>query len=188
MITEVFLPDDNLADFISGYFLIEVDSYDDFIPLKKFESGVSLGICLGKPFEFGLKSEGISYDRIKFQYFEHPMLFTKYDSQNELVVRGNVRLLFVIFTPFGMNLLFNQQNPQFDERIVPLSRLGLPLFNLRAKRKLRYNQDNVEGVKLIDDEFRRFYRQENNPKRSDDFISPSIYPFFPEEKKESDKS
>ncbi|GHB28716.1 hypothetical protein [Mongoliitalea lutea] len=116
------------------------------------------------------------------------MLFTQYDSQSQLVVRGQVRLLFVIFTPFGINLLLNQQNPQFEERIIPLSRLGLPLFNLVTKRKLRFNQDTEEGVKVVDDEFRRFYLKENNLKRSNSFISPSVFPFFPGESSESEVS
>lgn len=188
MHSEVFLPHNNLADFISGYFFIEVDASDEFIPLKKFESGMSLGICLGKPFDFSLINEFEKDKKQKILNFEHPLLFTQYDSQSQLVVRGQVRLLFVIFTPFGINLLLNQQNPQFEERIIPLSRLGLPLFNLVTKRKLRFNQDTEEWVQVVDDEFRRFYLKENNLKRSNNFISPSVFPFFPGESSESEVS
>ncbi|MGY6523232.1 MAG: hypothetical protein ACXIUD_15985 [Mongoliitalea sp.] len=185
MHTEVFLPHNNLADFVSGYFFIEVNAGDKLIPLKKFESGMSLGICLGKPFEFTLLDEDDTSKNPKIHSFEHPLIFTQYDSQTQLKVRGQVRLLFVIFTPFGMNLLLNQQNPQFEERIIPLSKLGLPLFNLVTKRKLRFNQNTEDGVQIVDDEFRRFYLKEKNLKRSDSFISPSVFPFFPGESTES---
>lgn len=179
MRTEVFLPHNSLTDFISGYFFSEVDTQEDLLELKKFESGISLGVSLGKPFEFVLHETGKNCNELKLKLFDHPLLFTEYDTRSRLLVKGQLRLVFIVFTPFGVNLLINQQNPQFDEPFIPLSRLGLPLFNLLAKRKLRFNQNTPEGIRLIDDELRRFYLKESNLKKSNDFISPSIYPFYP---------
>lgn len=159
MYTDILLPTTKLSSFVSGYFLINAEEETKEISLMTYESGVSLAVPLGKPFDFYIgKSQNLDED-ISFKSFDKPFLFWDAKSVDCLSVNGDVRLVLVFFTELGLQLLLNEKNPNYEEAVFPISRLGIPIFNLIVKRKLRLNQENQAGVQIIEEELLRFFNK-----------------------------
>jgi hypothetical protein len=180
MYTDVLLPNTKLSSFVSGYFLINAEEEIKEISLISYESGVSLAVPLGKPFDFFIGKSQDLEEGIPFKSFDKPFLFWDAKSVECLSVNGDVRLVFVFFTELGLQLLLNEKNPNYEEAVFPISRLGIPIFNLIVKRKLRLNQDNQAGVQIIEEELLRFFNkfQENEKQQSEIDLDADL-PFIP---------
>jgi len=177
---EIFLPPNDLADFISGYVLIDEYSADP-VEIKSFESSLSLGVNLGKPFDFSFGPQVEGSGETPWQAFDKPFLFADYANKNSFLAKGQIRLVFIVFTPYGLYTILNDRHPVFEEPIFPLSRLGVPIFNLIVKRKLRLVHSNEEGLKIIEEELRRFFLKHTSENGSQDdnseFVTKKIHLF-----------
>ncbi|PRY90838.1 hypothetical protein [Mongoliibacter ruber] len=163
---EVLLPSEALGEYISGYFLVNTE-YENGDEIKIFESGTSLGIALGKPFEFYLEKEN-SGD-INFECFDKIFVFNHAGKNTSFIVKGKVRLVFILLTQTGLEYLSNGARIGFPSDFFPLSRLGVPIFNLIVKRKLRFCQDTSEGVKVIEQELCRYFLKLREMPDEDEF-------------------
>ncbi|RZS97472.1 hypothetical protein [Cecembia calidifontis] len=159
MQSEVILPSNKLASFVSGYFLVDIDNRDEEISLRTYESGPSLGIPLGKPFLYYAGRALDEFEEVPFEIFDKPLLFWDSKSIECLSVKGNARVLFIVFTDLGLEILLNEKKPDYKDPIFPLSRLGVPIFNLIVRRKLRLNRDDQSALQLVEQELIRFFRR-----------------------------
>ena len=135
MKTEVILPTSKLSAFVSNYFFVEAAN----------EEKISMRSC--------------EFEEVSFSSFDKPIMFWDSKSIDYLNVRKNTRLVFVKFTNFGLEVFLHEKNPQFHEAVFPLNALGLPVFGLTVKRKLRFNQDNNAGIRIIEEELLRFFQK-----------------------------
>jgi hypothetical protein len=156
---EVLLPTDALAEYISGYFLVEND-FEGNEEIKIMENGTSLGIGIGKPFEFTFQKEDEELG--EFEKYDKIYVFNNIGKTSPLYVKGKVVLFFVVLTPLGYKYLSNGARMNFPDDFFPLSRLGVPAFNLIIKRKLRFCQDTMEGIKVIEKELCRYFLKLKN--------------------------
>lgn len=177
---EIFLPPNDLADFVSGYVVIDEYSPDE-VEIKSFETSLSLGVNLGKPFEFCWGPQNVGCEEMAWQAFDKPYLFADYANKNSFMAKGQIRLVFIVFTPYGLYTLLNDRHPVFEEPIFPLSRLGVPIFNLIVKRKLRFVHSNEEGLKIIEEELRRFFlkhtSENSDQENNNEFVTKKIHIF-----------
>ncbi|MDX5477365.1 hypothetical protein [Fontibacter flavus] len=181
MPTEAILPNTELSSFVNGYFLIDIENSDDEIPIRTYESGISLGIPFGKPFKFHIgEPELDEKDNPIYHDFDKPFLFYNVTGEDTFWVKGDARMIFVVFTELGLQLFLNDKNPKYEEHLFPLSRLGIPIFNLMVKRKLRYNQDNHSGIQIIEDELKRFFKKFHmEESHEEEFDLDTDFPFVP---------
>jgi hypothetical protein len=180
MKTEVILPATRLASFVSGYFLINIEKGEEEVSLRPYESGVSLGVPLGKPFPCYAGPCHGEFDKVSFTSFDKPLMFWDSKSIDCFSVKGNARLVFIIFTSLGLKVLLNERNPQYQEAIFPLNRIGVPAFGLIVKRKLRLNQDNVSGISIIEEELLRFFqRHQIEESHQAEIDMDTEFPFIP---------
>ncbi|EKB47516.1 hypothetical protein [Cecembia lonarensis] len=159
MQTEVVLPTTLLSSFVSGYFSVNVEKGDEDISLRPYESGVSLGIPLGKPFYYYAGPCYGEFEEVPFSIFDKPLMFWDSKSIDCFSVKGNAKVVFIIFTDLGLQLLLHERNPGFREMIFPFSRLGIPAFGLIVKRKLRFCNGQAAGIKIIEEELLRFFQR-----------------------------
>jgi len=159
MQTEVVLPTTKLSSFVSGYFLVNVEKREEDISLRPYESGVSLGIPLGKPFYYYAGPCYGEFEEVPFSIFDKPLMFWDSKAIDCFSVKGNAKVVFIIFTDLGLQFLLHERNPDFREAIIPFSRLGLPAFGLIVKRKLRFCTDHASGLKVIEEELLRFFQR-----------------------------
>jgi hypothetical protein len=179
MYTDILLPTTKLSSFVSGYFLINAEEEIKEISLMTYESGVSLAVPLGKPFDFFVGKTDLLDEDVPFKSFDKPFLFWDAKSVDCLSVKGDVRLVFVFFTELGLQLLLNEKNPSYEEAVFPISRLGIPIFNLIVKRKLRLNQDNQIGIQIIEEELLRFFKKfQENETQEKEIDLDSDFPFM----------
>lgn len=151
---EVLLPTEALTEYISGYFLVEND-FESKSEVKIFESGTSLGIVVGRPFEFAFQKVGEEPEEMGL--YDKIFVFNNIGKENTLIVKGKVVLVFIVLTPIGLQYLGNGARVNFPGEFFPLSRLGIPVFNLIVKRKLRFCQETQEGIKVIEQELCRYF-------------------------------
>ncbi|WP_291783960.1 hypothetical protein [Cecembia sp.] len=158
MKTEVILPTSKLSAFVSNYFFVEAAN-EEKISMRSCEFEVALGLPLGKPFFYYAGPALGEFEEVSFSSFDKPIMFWDSKSIDYLNVRKNTRLVFVKFTNFGLEVFLHEKNPQFHEAVFPLNALGLPVFGLTVKRKLRFNQDNNAGIRIIEEELLRFFQK-----------------------------
>lgn len=151
---EVLLPSEALAEYISGYFLVNND-YENGNEVKIFESGTSLGISIGKPFGFYFGEK--KGEDFKYIHYDKIYVFNNAGKKASFIVKGKICLVFVVLTQTGLQYLSNGARIAFPGDFFPLSRLGIPIFNLITKRKLRFCQNTSEGVKVIEKELCRYF-------------------------------
>lgn len=180
MYTDVLLPTTKLSSFVSGYFLVNAEDENHEITLRTYESGVSLAVPLGKPFDFFVGNNHAEEEEVTFKSFDKPYLFWNAKSVECFSVKGDARIVFIVFTDHGLQLFLNEKNPSYEEPVFPISRLGIPIFNLIVKRKLRFNQDDKAGLQIIEEELLRFFNkfQENESHQSEIDLDTE-FPFIP---------
>lgn len=159
MHSEVILPSTKLTSFVSGYFLVDIDNRNEEISLRTYESGVSLAVPLGKPFLYYAGKEHDEFEEVPFGVFDKPLLFWDIKAIKCFSVKGNARVLFIVFTDLGLEILLNERHPDYQDPIFPLSRLGVPIFNLVVRRKLRLNRDDQAAFQLVEEELLRFFKR-----------------------------
>ncbi|MFD2201161.1 hypothetical protein [Shivajiella indica] len=180
MYTDVLLPNTKLSSFVSGYFLVNAEDENHEIVVKTYESGVSLAVPLGKPFEFFVGKSHLEEEEVTFKSFDKPYLFWDAKSVECFSVKGDARIVFIVLTEQGLQLLLNEKNPNYDEPVFPISRLGVPIFNLVVKRKLRFNQDDQAGLQIIEEELLRFFKKfEMDESHQSEIDLDTDFPFIP---------
>ncbi|WP_291783962.1 hypothetical protein, partial [Cecembia sp.] len=140
---DFILPEDSLTEYVTGYLLFD-GNCEDALEIGTFENSCSLGIPLGKPFDFFLGGKSLEDESTFVDLFDKPYFFISHENLTSIWVSGKVRLVFVIFTEKGLKGVLRQKKKDFNQYIFPLSRIGLPMFNLMIKRELRFNEDNVK--------------------------------------------
>jgi hypothetical protein len=160
MFSETLLPSESLSPFVSGYYIVTVENQEGEISICPFQSGVSIGVPLGKPFHFYAGKNHGEFEEVSFSPFDKPMIFWDSKSLECFSVKGNARIVFIAFTPSGLEVLLGEKNVFYSEMIFPLGSLGIPIFNLATKRKIRFNQDNESAIKLIECELLRFFHKQ----------------------------
>jgi hypothetical protein len=155
---DFILPSDGLVEFITGYLLFDGESAKP-VEIQTFENSYSLGIPLGKPFDLYLGGKSLEDESTFVDIFDKPYFFISYEQLTSIWISGNIRLVFVIFTEKGWKGIMQQKKKDFNQHIFPLSRIGLPMFNLILKRELRFNEDNLKGIELIEKELQHFFRR-----------------------------
>lgn len=151
---EVLLPSEALSEYVSGYFLVEKND-DNGDEVKIHESGISLGIGIGKPFDFSFGDE--ESENLEFTSFDKIFIFNDVGKKASFMVKGRVCLIFIVLTHTGLQYLSNGARINFPSDFFPLSKLGVPIFNLIVKRKLRFCQNTTDGVKIIEQELCRYF-------------------------------
>lgn len=159
MFSEIVLPSSELADFVKGYYLVNVENNDEEACLNTFETGISLGVPLGRPFFYYAGKTLDEFEEVPYKIFDKPLLFWDSKSIECFSVLGNARAVFIVLTDLGIEMFLNERQLVCSEPVFPINRIGIPIFNLIVKRKLRLNHDNFEGIKIIEDELIRFFKR-----------------------------
>ncbi|EKB47515.1 hypothetical protein [Cecembia lonarensis] len=155
---DFILPSDGLVEFVTGYLLFEGDCSKP-VEIQTFENSYSLGIPLGKPFDLYLGGKSLEDESTFVDIFDKPYFFISHEQLTSIWISGNIRLVFVIFTEKGWKGVMQQKKKDFNQHIFPLSRIGVPMFNLMLKRELRFNEDNVKGIEIIENELEQFFKR-----------------------------
>jgi hypothetical protein len=172
---DFILPEDSLSEYVTGYLLFDGNS-EEAVEIETFENSCSLGIPLGKPFDFFLGGKSLDDESTFVDLFDKPYFFIAHENLTSIWVSGKVRLVFVIFTEKGIRGVLQQKRKDFNQYIFPLSRIGVPMFNLMIKRELRFNEDNAKGIEIIENELQIFFKKVKIHE-SDDHKEETDFPF-----------
>lgn len=155
---DFILPEDSLSEYVTGYLLFDGNA-EEALEIETFENSCSLGIPLGKPFDFFLGGKSLDDESTFVDIFDKPYFFIAHENLTSIWVMGKVRLIFVIFTEKGFKGILQHKRKDFNQYIFPLSRIGVPMFNLMIKRELRFNEDNLKGIDIIESELQKFFKK-----------------------------
>lgn len=166
---DFIFPSESLTEFVTGYLLFEGEC-NQATKIETLENSSALGLPIGKPFDFFLGGKSIEDESTFIDIFDKPYLFVSHAHFTSLWVSGKIKLVFVVLTEKGQATILNKRKAEFNQSIIPLSRIGVPIFNLMVKRELRFADSIDKGVDIIENELHRFFKVKKSvyfPEKSD---------------------
>ncbi|WP_146140058.1 hypothetical protein [Cecembia rubra] len=124
-----------------------------------YENSLCIGVPLGKPFDLYLGGNDLNDESIYIESFDKPYVINALEGVHHIWVSGNISLVIPVFTAKGTEILLQNFVIHPNQNIYPLSRNGLPIFNLLVRKQLRGIQSDQEGLEIVDKELARFFKK-----------------------------
>ncbi|RZS97475.1 hypothetical protein [Cecembia calidifontis] len=173
---DFLLASSTLSEFITG-FLHFKGEFESPVQIPMYENSLCIGIPLGKPFDLYLGGNNLEEESIYIESFDKPYVINAQEGIHHIWVSGKISLVIPVFTTKGTDILLQNFVLHPNQNIYPLSRNGLPIFNLLVRKQLRAIQNDQEGLEIVEKEFARFFKKHSCEERvksgnnnSEDFI------------------
>jgi len=154
---DFLLASPSLNEFVIG-FLHFKGNYEQPVQIPMYENSLCIGIPLGKPFDLYLGGNKLEEESIYIESFDKPYVINALEGIHHIWVSGNISLVVPVFTAKGTDILLQNFVIHPNQNIYPLSRNGLPIFNLLIRKQLLAIRNDQEGMELLEKELVRFFK------------------------------
>lgn len=142
MESRFFDPSIKLSPYIIGYVY-----WDDEVSVKKeilftVKGTASLGLPLDRSFRCAVKGQKLKSNCLSLFQPIVPVLYGQMTSYGKVIVEGNVKLIFVIFTALGLNIFLKDDASLVTDKIIPLESLE----KSHLKKIINFNFDELGSL------------------------------------------
>jgi|GEM_PF-1758831 len=155
---DFLLANSGLNDFVTG-FLFFKGKYETPIQIPMYENSLCIGIPIGDPFDLYLGGNSLEEESIYIESFNKPYVINALEGIHHIWVSGKISLVIPVLTAKGTEILMDNFVIHPNQNIYPLSRNGVPIFNLLVKKQLRGAKNDEEGLEIVEKELFRFFKK-----------------------------